>query len=71
MKLASGLHDIHSGAHTKKPTGHPVIFIPGNAGSYKQVRSIASSAARQYYTESGDVAQGMEDRTSLDFFAGK
>jgi hypothetical protein len=57
-------------AHVQ-PTGHPVIFIPGNAGSFKQVRSIASSASRQYYTEQGNVAQGMEDKTSLDFFAGE
>lgn len=27
------------------PTGIPVIFIPGNAGSYKQARSIGSLAA--------------------------
>ncbi|KIY73861.1 PGAP1-domain-containing protein [Cylindrobasidium torrendii FP15055 ss-10] len=27
----------------------PVLFIPGNAGSSHQVRSIASSAVRQYY----------------------
>jgi glycosylphosphatidylinositol deacylase len=31
-----------------EPTGHPVIFVPGNAGSHEQVRSIASSAARQH-----------------------
>jgi glycosylphosphatidylinositol deacylase len=46
-----------------------VIFIPGNAGSFKQVRSIASSASRQYYTENGEVAEGMENMDSLDFFA--
>ncbi|VVT53049.1 uncharacterized protein SAPINGB_P003378 [Magnusiomyces paraingens] len=28
-----------------KPDGVPVFFIPGNAGSYRQVRSIASLAA--------------------------
>ncbi|KAH8396272.1 hypothetical protein KR222_007229 [Zaprionus bogoriensis] len=36
-------------------TGAPVIFVPGNAGSYKQVRSLASVAlrkAREHY-ESG------------------
>jgi hypothetical protein len=54
-----------------QPTGHPVIFIPGNAGSFKQVRSIASSASRQYYTEQGGIAEGMEDKSSLDFFAGE
>ncbi|KAL7423956.1 GPI inositol deacylase [Cryptotrichosporon argae] len=36
------------GVDDQDPSGHPVIFVPGNAGSYKQVRSIASSAARQH-----------------------
>ncbi|WWD06458.1 hypothetical protein V865_004548 [Kwoniella europaea PYCC6329] len=44
--------------------GHPVIFIPGNAGSYQQVRSIASSAVRQY-REQSSLRQGT---TKLDFF---
>ncbi|XP_052784652.1 GPI inositol-deacylase-like [Mya arenaria] len=30
-----------------KMTGIPVLFIPGNAGSYKQVRSLASVAFRR------------------------
>ncbi|XP_014678246.1 PREDICTED: GPI inositol-deacylase-like isoform X2 [Priapulus caudatus] len=30
-----------------KPKGVPVLFIPGNAGSYKQVRSLASVAHRK------------------------
>lgn len=33
----------------KERNGEPVLFIPGNAGSSRQVRSIASSAARQFY----------------------
>ncbi|OCF72438.1 hypothetical protein I204_06817 [Kwoniella mangroviensis CBS 8886] len=44
--------------------GHPVIFVPGNAGSYQQVRSIASSAVRQY-REQSSLRQGI---TKLDFF---
>ncbi|KAN0118085.1 PGAP1-like domain containing protein [Russula decolorans] len=32
-----------------EPRGVPVLFIPGNAGSAHQIRSIASSATRQYY----------------------
>jgi len=31
----------------QKLTGVPVLFIPGNAGSYKQVRSLASVALRK------------------------
>ena len=34
---------------TDIPSGSPAIFVPGNAGSYAQVRSVASSAANQYY----------------------
>jgi len=29
-----------------KYSGIPVLFIPGNSGSYKQVRSLASVALR-------------------------
>jgi glycosylphosphatidylinositol deacylase len=49
--------------------GHPVIFIPGNAGSYQQVRSIASSASRQFHEHPGGRADDMQDAKSLDFFA--
>ncbi|ALC49896.1 CG3160 [Drosophila busckii] len=31
----------------ERMTGAPVIFVPGNAGSYKQVRSLASVALRK------------------------
>lgn len=31
----------------RRMTGAPVIFVPGNAGSYKQVRSLASVALRK------------------------
>lgn len=51
--------------------GIPVLFIPGNAGSSHQVRSIASSAARQYYASPGVVSSDFKSRTlkPLDFFA--
>jgi GPI inositol-deacylase len=48
--------------------GVPVLFIPGNAGSYKQVRSLASEA--EYFrqaTESHYINQGRE-KLALDFF---
>ncbi|TIB71347.1 hypothetical protein E3Q24_02371 [Wallemia mellicola] len=35
------------------PNGVPVLFIPGNAGSYKQGRSIAAELAKQYYSSYG------------------
>lgn len=49
--------------------GVPVLFIPGNAGSYKQVRPIAAEAANYYH----DVLQHDESTVksgirSLDFF---
>ncbi|EDW00098.1 GH12040 [Drosophila grimshawi] len=33
--------------HKMRMTGAPVIFVPGNAGSYKQARSLASVALRK------------------------
>ncbi|KAF7332412.1 GPI inositol-deacylase [Mycena kentingensis (nom. inval.)] len=52
-------------------TALPVLFIPGNAGSSRQVRSIASSAARQYWEAPGNVAAEFRDgeERPLDFFA--
>lgn len=66
-------------------TGTPVLFIPGNAGSYKQVRSIAAEAASQFYGERGENSReekiylggdnnfiggpGGSNGTNLDFFA--
>lgn len=45
-----------------KLTGTPVLFIPGNAGSYRQVRSIAAESAKLFY----DDKHGTQ---ALDFFA--
>ncbi|KAI0751124.1 PGAP1-domain-containing protein [Daedaleopsis nitida] len=51
--------------------GAPVLFIPGNAGSSHQVRSIASSAAHQYYSSPYQVSPDFANKeyTGLDFFA--
>lgn len=53
--------------------GLPVLFIPGNAGSSHQVRSIASSATRQFYHSpyvvDGDSARG--GAKPLDFYTGE
>ncbi|VEU20764.1 DEKNAAC101718 [Brettanomyces naardenensis] len=48
-------------------TGTPILFIPGNAGSYKQVRSIAAQAANIFYEERESIVN--PNVTSLDFFA--
>ncbi|KAL9931183.1 hypothetical protein V8E36_003980 [Tilletia maclaganii] len=43
----------HGHPHDDRPTGTPALFIPGNAGHYGQVRSVASSCATQYYEGDG------------------
>ncbi|KAI0405014.1 GPI inositol-deacylase [Xylaria palmicola] len=52
-----------------KVRGIPVLFIPGNAGSYKQVRSIASESAR-YFHEAlhPNAAASTSGVKNLDFF---
>ncbi|KAF8897930.1 PGAP1-like protein-domain-containing protein [Infundibulicybe gibba] len=52
-------------------TNLPVLFIPGNAGSSRQVRSIASSAARQFYDSPEVASPAFASRSvrPLDFFA--
>ncbi|KAJ7129279.1 PGAP1-like protein-domain-containing protein [Mycena epipterygia] len=56
---------------THVANGVPVLFIPGNAGSSRQVRSIASSATRQYYDAPYSIASEFRSRSlkPLDFFA--
>ncbi|KAH9912392.1 PGAP1-like protein-domain-containing protein [Fomitopsis serialis] len=51
--------------------GSPVLFIPGNAGSSHQVRSIASSATRQYFSSPYHVEAAFEHgpQRPVDFFA--
>ncbi|KAJ0988206.1 hypothetical protein J5N97_006562 [Dioscorea zingiberensis] len=43
-----GWKKIDFAEHLKKLNGVPVLFIPGNGGSYKQVRSLAAESARAY-----------------------
>ncbi|KAG0053764.1 GPI inositol deacylase [Gryganskiella cystojenkinii] len=52
-----------------QPTGVPVLFIPGNAGSARQVRSIAKEASK-YYHETIPRERGKRTKGSkpLDFF---
>jgi GPI inositol-deacylase len=53
-----------------KVKGVPVLFIPGNAGSYKQVRSIAAEAAQYFNDVVQHDAKAIEGGTrSLDFFS--
>jgi glycosylphosphatidylinositol deacylase len=50
--------------------GVPVLFIPGNAGSYKQVRSVAAEAAYHYHDSvQHESGSGKGVRRPLDFFS--
>ncbi|KAK6525608.1 GPI inositol deacylase [Arthrobotrys megalospora] len=52
-----------------KPKGVPVLFIPGNAGSYKQVRPIAAEAANIFRDQLKANASILKTGArSLDFF---
>ena len=49
--------------------GVPVLFVPGNAGSYKQMRPIAAEAAHYFHdVMEHDAAALAEGKRSLDFF---
>lgn len=52
-----------------QPKGVPVLFIPGNAGSYKQVRPIAAEAA-QYFKDAAAKDESLLEagQRGLDFF---
>ncbi|BGP07129.1 GPI inositol deacylase [Rhodotorula toruloides] len=52
-------------------SGTPVLFVPGNAGSFRQVRSLASAASRVWFDVPGVPRKGVGTReggASLDFF---
>ncbi|KAJ2975910.1 hypothetical protein NUW58_g8229 [Xylaria curta] len=52
-----------------KVRGIPVLFIPGNAGSYKQVRSIASESARYFHEALHPNLEAVKSGVkNLDFF---
>lgn len=52
-----------------QPLGIPALFIPGNAGSAKQVRAIAKAASKYYYeTLPDDQRNGKPLSRPIDFF---
>lgn len=70
-----GLHLYHEGwrkidfnDHLKKLTGVPVLFIPGNGGSYKQVRSVAAESDRAY--QGGPLERSFYQEASLSLGEG-
>ncbi|KAL4589214.1 hypothetical protein LXL04_002119 [Taraxacum kok-saghyz] len=86
-----GLYLYHEGwkkidfnEHLKQLNGVPILFIPGNGGSYKQVRSMAAESDRAYeggppepmlYQEAGvemdetDIPKVNRYSRRLDWFA--
>ncbi|KAH8400261.1 hypothetical protein KR215_009603 [Drosophila sulfurigaster] len=61
-----GLYYYYESVRRESPlksrmTGAPVIFVPGNAGSYKQVRSLASVALRK-------AREHVETGVHLDYY---
>ena len=53
----------------EKVKGVPVLFIPGNAGSFKQVRALASEAMHYWNKNIRPDATAVEDgKVALDFF---
>lgn len=46
--------------------GIPILFIPGNAGSFKQARSIAAASANLYFESANDINNPLT--SNLDFF---
>ncbi|KAF9929779.1 GPI inositol deacylase [Linnemannia zychae] len=52
-----------------RPSGVPALFIPGNAGSAKQVRSMAKEASKYYYkTLLGEHGGHHPGSKPIDFF---
>ncbi|XP_027349452.1 uncharacterized protein LOC113861049 isoform X2 [Abrus precatorius] len=65
-----GLYLYHEGwkkidfkEHLKKLNGVPVLFIPGNGGSFKQVRSLAAESDRAY--QNGPLEHAFYQEASL------
>ncbi|PWN47729.1 PGAP1-domain-containing protein [Violaceomyces palustris] len=59
---------------SQSPNGSPALYVPGNSGSYAQIRSVASSSARQYWRPNGfgvqedfKDAKGPVDWWTVDF----
>ncbi|XP_050234026.1 uncharacterized protein LOC126682404 isoform X2 [Mercurialis annua] len=66
-----GLHLYHEGwkkidynEHLKQLNGVPVLFIPGNGGSYKQARSLAAESDRAY--QGGPLERTFYDEAYLN-----
>ncbi|MBW0462937.1 hypothetical protein O181_002652 [Austropuccinia psidii MF-1] len=67
---SSYLYREHGWQLNHQPTGSPVLFIPGNAGSSRQVRSFGAAAATLYYQSPSQPHPSFSERLhpGLDFF---
>ncbi|XP_022873269.1 uncharacterized protein LOC111392216 isoform X1 [Olea europaea var. sylvestris] len=63
-----GWRKIDFNEHLKKLNGVPVLFIPGNGGSYKQVRSMAAESDRAY--QGGPLDHNFYQEASLNLGMG-
>ncbi|KAF9985591.1 GPI inositol deacylase, partial [Mortierella antarctica] len=66
-------YDLHTVTVDKEakihPMGIPALFIPGNAGSAKQMRSIAKEASKFYYDNAAEGQRyGRTPSRPIDFF---
>lgn len=64
-----GWRKIDFNEHLKKLNGVPVLFIPGNGGSYKQVRSLAAESDRAY--QGGPLEHNFYQEASLNLGRGE
>ncbi|KAL2315260.1 GPI inositol-deacylase [Schizosaccharomyces pombe] len=69
-KYSLYLYREKSVEESDEPSGIPILFIPGNAGSYKQVRAFAAQAAHVYANAYAEDADGTLNAGKLvpDFF---
>ncbi|KAG0214875.1 GPI inositol deacylase [Mortierella sp. NVP41] len=67
-EYANSVYTIDKEAKVQ-PLGIPALFIPGNAGSAKQMRSIAKEASKYYYENLAEVQRdGKTSARPIDFF---
>ncbi|XP_057491133.1 uncharacterized protein LOC130776900 isoform X2 [Actinidia eriantha] len=64
-----GWKKIDFNERLKKINGVPVLFIPGNGGSYKQVRSLAAESNRAY--QGGPLERTFYQEASLNLKEGR
>ncbi|KAF9909207.1 GPI inositol deacylase [Linnemannia zychae] len=67
-EYANSVYTIDKEAKVQ-PLGIPALFIPGNAGSAKQMRSIAKEASKYYYENLAERQRdGKTTARPIDFF---